>query len=69
MPGWSWVADSAALVRAVRSARQARGLQQSDLAERLAVSRMTVSRLEHGEPVAMELAARRSAHRFSSTTW
>lgn len=39
--------------QAVRQARVARGLQQKELAELLGVSRMTVSRLENGEPVSM----------------
>lgn len=43
---------------AVRRARRARGWQQAELAETLGVSRMTVSRLEHGEAVSLETAMR-----------
>ncbi|MFV0494094.1 helix-turn-helix transcriptional regulator [Mycobacterium sp.] len=55
---WSWVADSAALGRAIRDARRGRGLQQADLAERLGVSRMTVSRMERGDSVSVDTALR-----------
>lgn len=44
--------------QAVRHARERRGLHQTDLAERLGVTRMTVSRLERGGPVSMETAIR-----------
>ncbi len=44
--------------QAVRWARQERELQQADLAERLGVTRMTVSRLERGERVNIETAVR-----------
>lgn len=43
---------------AVRRARERRGLHQADLAERLGVTRMTVSRLERGGAVSMETAIR-----------
>ncbi|MEV0763759.1 helix-turn-helix transcriptional regulator [Nocardia sp. NPDC050435] len=43
---------------AVRHAREERGLHQADLAERLGVTRMTVSRLERGGAVSMETAIR-----------
>lgn len=55
---WSWVADPEALGRAVRTARRDRGLQQVDLAERLNVSRMTVSRMERGEAVSVDTVLR-----------
>ncbi|WP_254205845.1 helix-turn-helix transcriptional regulator [Nocardia alni] len=44
--------------QAVRWAREERKLQQTDLAERLGVTRMTVSRLERGERVNIETAVR-----------
>ncbi|GGK65729.1 helix-turn-helix transcriptional regulator [Nocardia camponoti] len=46
------------LGQAVRRAREQRGLQQAELAERVGVTRMTVSRLERGEGVSMETAMR-----------
>jgi HTH-type transcriptional regulator/antitoxin HipB len=55
---WSWAVDAAELGSAVRRARSARGLQQAQLAEILGVSRMTVSRMERGEPVATDTALR-----------
>ncbi|CAM3308845.1 helix-turn-helix transcriptional regulator [Tsukamurella hominis] len=55
---WSWAVDAGALGQAVRSARLARQLQQADLAERLGVSRMTISRLERGGPVSVDTAVR-----------
>ena len=39
-----------ALAGAVRTARQARGLSQADLAERARISLPTLSRLERGHP-------------------
>ncbi|MGW4635947.1 helix-turn-helix transcriptional regulator [Nocardia sp. NPDC004415] len=44
--------------QAVRHAREQRGLHQAELAERLGVTRMTVSRLERGGSVSMETAIR-----------
>lgn len=38
------------LAEAVRGARSSRGFDQGELAERLGVGRMTVSRLERGDP-------------------
>jgi HTH-type transcriptional regulator/antitoxin HipB len=55
---WSWVADPAALGAAIRDARRRRDLQQADLAERLGVSRMTVSRMERGEAVSIDTVLR-----------
>ena len=39
-----------ALASAIRTARQARGLSQADLAERARISLPTLSRLERGHP-------------------
>lgn len=55
---WSWVGDPVALGHIIRQARRGRGLQQVDLAERLGVSRMTVSRMERGEAVAIDTVLR-----------
>lgn len=55
---WSWVADPVALGGIIREARRGRGLQQADLAQRLGVSRMTVSRMERGEAVAVDTVLR-----------
>lgn len=55
---WSWVADPTGLGGVIRDARRSRGLQQVDLAERLGVSRRTVSRMERGEAVSIETALR-----------
>lgn len=55
---WSWVADPAGLGRVIRDARRGRGLQQADLAERLGVSRMTISRLERGDAVSIDTVLR-----------
>lgn len=46
------------LGQAVRQSRTSRGLQQADLAEILSVSRMTISRLENGQPVSVMTAMR-----------
>lgn len=46
------------LGQSIRRAREARGWQQADLAERVGVARMTVSRLERGEAVSVETAIR-----------
>lgn len=58
---WSWVTDSKALGESLRNARRDRGLQQADVAERIMVSRMTISRMERGEPVAMDTVLRAMA--------
>jgi transcriptional regulator with XRE-family HTH domain len=42
----------------IRRARQEKGLQQDELADRLGVTRMTVSRLERGESVSIDTALR-----------
>jgi HTH-type transcriptional regulator / antitoxin HipB len=54
----SWVYDTAELGMRVRRARQEKGLHQEELAERLGVTRMTVSRLERGQPVSVDTAIR-----------
>lgn len=53
-----WAYDARELGRAVRKARRASGITQRDLADRLGVARMTVSRLENGEAVSIETALR-----------
>ena len=53
-----WAYDARDLGRVIRRARVERGLTQAELAERLGVNRMTVSRLEAGEAVSMETALR-----------
>lgn len=50
--------DSHDLGDAVRRARKEVGFSQGELAERLAVTRMTVSRLENGQAVSVETALR-----------
>lgn len=51
-----WAYTTEELGRAVRRLRTAQGLTQDELAERLGVARMTVSRLERGEPVHLRTA-------------
>lgn len=53
-----WAYDPQELGRAVRQVRREHNLTQKDLAERLGVARMTVSRLEKGEAVSIETAIR-----------
>jgi HTH-type transcriptional regulator / antitoxin HipB len=55
---WAWAHDPQDFGAIVRRARVSRSLQQSELAERIGVSRMTVSRLEHGEAVGLQIAIR-----------
>lgn len=52
------VYDTAELGAHVRRARQAKGLRQDEVADRIGVTRMTVSRLERGEPVSIDTALR-----------
>jgi transcriptional regulator with XRE-family HTH domain len=52
------VYDTAELGGHVRRARQARGFHQDELANRIGVSRMTISRLERGESVSVDIALR-----------
>jgi transcriptional regulator with XRE-family HTH domain len=54
----SVVYDTAELGEHLRRARQERGLQQDQLAERIGVTRMTISRLERGESVSIDTALR-----------
>jgi HTH-type transcriptional regulator / antitoxin HipB len=42
----------------IRSLRKAKGLRQDDLADRIGVTRMTISRLERGESVSVDTALR-----------
>lgn len=49
---------AADLGQAIRRARAGRGLRQDELAERIGVTRMTISRLERGESVSVETAMR-----------
>lgn len=51
-----WVYDTIDLGARVRHARQDKGLRQDELAERLGVTRMTISRLENGQPVSVDTA-------------
>lgn len=51
-----WVYDTTDLGTRVRHARQRKGLRQDELAERLGVTRMTISRLENGQPVSADTA-------------
>lgn len=53
-----WAYDLADLGNTVRRARRESGMTQLELAERLGVTRMTLSRLEHGEAVSMDTAMR-----------
>jgi HTH-type transcriptional regulator / antitoxin HipB len=52
------VYDTAELGAHIRRARHARGLRQEELADCIGVTRMTVSRLERGEPVSVDTALR-----------
>jgi transcriptional regulator with XRE-family HTH domain len=54
----SLVYDTVEFGAHVRRARQQKGLRQEELADRLGVTRMTVSRLERGEPVSIDTALR-----------
>lgn len=42
----------------IRALRRAKGLRQDELADRIAVTRMTISRLERGESVSVDTALR-----------
>jgi HTH-type transcriptional regulator / antitoxin HipB len=52
------VYDTAELGEQIRRVRVQRGLQQDELADRLGVTRMTVSRLERGQSVSVDTALR-----------
>lgn len=53
-----WAYDTAEFGEAVRRARRQAEFTQAHLAERLGVTRMTISRLEQGESVSVETALR-----------
>ena len=53
-----WVFDTGDFGSALRQLRQARGLNQAELAARIGVTRMTVSRLEQGDAVSVDTALR-----------
>lgn len=48
-----WIVEPADVGAWVRAGREAQGVDQAALAGRIGVGRMTVSRLERGEPVAL----------------
>jgi len=48
--------DAASLGRSISDARKEAGMTQQQLAERLGVTRGTIVRLEHGEPVSTVVA-------------
>jgi transcriptional regulator with XRE-family HTH domain len=52
------VYDTAEFGEHVRRARQGKGLRQDELADRIGVTRMTISRLERGESVSVDTAMR-----------
>ncbi len=52
------VYDTVELGEHVRRARHARGFRQDELAERIGVTRMTISRLERGESVSVDIGLR-----------
>jgi transcriptional regulator with XRE-family HTH domain len=52
------VYDAAELGEQIRRARLKKGFQQDELADRLGVTRMTVSRLERGQSVSVDTALR-----------
>jgi HTH-type transcriptional regulator/antitoxin HipB len=52
------VYDTAEFGARLRALRQAKGLRQEELADRIGVTRMTISRLERGEAVSVDTALR-----------
>ncbi len=50
--------DTVELGDRIRTLRQAKDLRQEELADRIGVSRMTISRLERGEAVSVDTALR-----------
>lgn len=52
------VYDTIELGQHIRRARQDRGFNQDELADRIGVTRMTISRLERGESVSVDIALR-----------
>ncbi|MDO9455012.1 helix-turn-helix transcriptional regulator [Nocardioides sp.] len=55
---WTWVLDPAELGSAIRRARNSHGWDQAELAERLGVTRMTLSRVERGHAGSVDTALR-----------
>jgi HTH-type transcriptional regulator/antitoxin HipB len=56
--GLSLVYDTAELGEQIRRVRLEKSLQQDELADRLGVTRMTISRLERGQSVSVDTALR-----------
>jgi HTH-type transcriptional regulator / antitoxin HipB len=52
------VYDAAEFGERVKRARREKGLRQDELGDRVGVTRMTISRLERGEPVSIDTALR-----------
>lgn len=52
------VYDTVDLGRRIRDLRVGKGMRQDELADRIGVTRMTVSRLERGEAVSLDTALR-----------
>jgi HTH-type transcriptional regulator/antitoxin HipB len=50
--------DTAEFGERLRALRRAKGLRQDELADRIGVTRMTISRLERGEAVSVDTALR-----------
>ncbi|CAN5384164.1 hypothetical protein BH10ACT9_BH10ACT9_59640 [soil metagenome] len=50
--------DTVELGERIRDSRRKRGLNQDELADRIGVTRMTISRLERGESVSVDTAMR-----------
>lgn len=50
--------DTAELGATIRTLRRAKGLRQDELADRIGVTRMTISRLERGDAVSVDTAVR-----------
>lgn len=50
--------DATELGACIRRLRREKGLHQGELAERLGITRMTISRLERGESVSIDTALR-----------
>lgn len=53
-----WAYDTPELGAVVRGVRREAGFTQAELADRLGVTRMTLSRLEQGDAVSVETALR-----------
>ena len=50
--------DTAEFGECIRALRHEKGLRQDELADRIGVTRMTISRLERGEAVSVDTALR-----------